>query len=116
MATKAIKSREVPAGQFVQGRSLVKLGAGVVLVQTSPSGKKPPARPEDGAAVLVNKAWKALKKPGISKQAVFRNASSGVFAYSVYPQDTTKVVREAADGTRTIGRLVGGRFQATKTA
>jgi hypothetical protein len=39
-----------------------------------------------------------------------------VFAYSVDPADPTRIVREAADGTRTIGRLVNGRFQPSPSA
>ena len=68
----------------------------------------------DEAEVIVRKLGKALSKPGISKQVVFRGHSPGkVFAYSAYPEDITKVVREAADGTRTVGRVVGGKFKAT---
>lgn len=62
----------------------------------------------DEAEVIVRKLGKAL-----SKQVVFRGHTPGkVFAYSTYPEDVTKVVREAADGTRTIGRVVGRKFRA----
>jgi hypothetical protein len=118
MATKSAKSaREPRTGQVVQGRPLARFDAGVVLVQTPGARQpKPALRAEDGAAVLVPKAWRALKKPGISRQAVFPTSSTTVFAYSVDPADPTRIVREAADGTRTIGRLVNGRFQPSPCA
>jgi len=34
----------------------------------------------------------------------------------LYPDDPSKIIREAADGTRTIGRLVGGKFRLSKAA
>jgi hypothetical protein len=41
------------------------------------------------------------------------NSSVGkrVFAYSVDPADTTKIVREDASGKTSVGRLVNGRFR-----
>lgn len=76
--------------------------------------KRPPrsSNRSDEAEVIVRKLGKALSKPGISKQVVFRGHTGKVFAYSTYPEDVTKVVREAADGTRTVGRVVGRKFRA----
>lgn len=110
MATKPVKKNAM-----VQGRRLAALGGGVVLIRVGSAKKKPATRPGDEATVLVNKAGRALKKPGIDKQVVFRG-EAGIFSYSVYPNDPSKVVRETVDGTRTIGSLVGGRFRATKAA
>ena len=88
---------------------LVRLGAGNAKSDTSP------ATLEDGerARAMLMKAGKALNKPGISRETVFGlGAGRGISAYSVYPADPTMVVRESADGRKTIGRLVSGRFRA----
>jgi len=68
------------------------------------------------ASSLVRKAGKALDKPGIRRETVFGHGSGrGISAYSVYPADPTKIVRESADGQKRIGRLVGGRFRPIVT-
>ncbi len=73
---------------------------------------KAPLRRLDEASVMVRKAGKALKKPGIKRKVVFKKATKGIFAYSVDPSDATRVVREASDGTRRIGRVIAGRFKS----
>jgi hypothetical protein len=61
---------------------------------------------------VVPYVGKALSKPGISKVVIFQSPVAGkIFAYSVDPFDATKVVREAADGTKRIGRVVAGKFK-----
>ena len=97
------------------GTAIPTLGRGLVLVRTSASGRiSDGRRTTEGARVVVTKVGKALNRPGINKRkVVFRDGEvGGIFAYSVDPQDPTKVVREAFDGTRRSGRLVGGRFKA----
>jgi hypothetical protein len=52
---------------------------------------------------------------GISRDTIFHSRlGRRVDAYSVDPDDPSKIVRERADGTRTIGRLVGGRFRGLR--
>lgn len=96
----------------------VPLGERFVLVPVE--GRQPARamRVEDSAAELVAKAVRALKKPGIDRAVVFRDASRrrGIYAYSVDPADPSRVIREAADGTSTIGRLIDGRFKPVKSA
>ena len=79
-------------------------------------GKKPKPevlKPKEGAGSLVAGMLDALSNPGLAHSVVFRGLKAGqVSSYSIFPADPTKVVREQADGTRTIGRLVGGRFRA----
>ncbi|MGO4605425.1 hypothetical protein AB4142_03750 [Variovorax sp. 2RAF20] len=114
MARAKTIAREGSAGQMVQGRSVATLGRGMALVKV---GKAPRAvvRPEDNTTELLKKAARALDKPGIDRSVVFRGPNAArIFAYSAYPQDPTQVVREAADGTKVIGRLVDGRFRASK--
>jgi hypothetical protein len=71
---------------------------------------------QERASTLVASLVKATRKPGTSREAIF-NSSVGkkVFAYSVYPGDTTKIVREDASGKRSVGRLVNGRFRTLST-
>ncbi len=66
----------------------------------------------DGVFTMVPKAAKALDKPGIRKDDVFVGDAYGVYAYSVDESDPTKFVRESADGKRSVGKLVGGKFRA----
>ena len=79
-----------------------------------PAAKRP-LQPSDSAKCLAARAGKALSKPGLSKKSVFGSAPKGgrhaVYAYSVLPGDPTKIVRESFDGTKTIGRVVGGTFR-----
>ncbi|MDB5846744.1 MAG: hypothetical protein JWP29_496 [Rhodoferax sp.] len=104
-------SREAATGQFVQGRSVATLGRGLSLVKVGRASKTS-IRPEDTTTVLIQKTARALSKPGIDKAVVFRGPNAAkVFSYSVYTQDPTKVVREAADGSLAIGRLVDGKFR-----
>lgn len=91
--------------------------AGFALVRTHPRRKSVEVPENDRATVLVAKAGAALRKPGIGRDVVFRDKRTGViFSYSTYPADPTKVVRESADGTKRIGRLVNGKFIASKIA
>ncbi|MEY4563905.1 MAG: hypothetical protein RLZZ618_3182 [Pseudomonadota bacterium] len=88
---------------------LVRLGADSAKSNGSPAKLSTSER----ASAMLMKAGKALSKPGIRRETVFGGGSGrGINAYSVYPADPTKIVRESADGQRTIGRLVGGRFRA----
>jgi len=50
-----------------------------------------------------------LSKPGISRKSVFR--SDRVYAYSIDPQNASRVLRENSDGTKVSGRVVDGRFR-----
>ena len=96
------------------GTRIPTLNDDLVLVRLSAANTSP-ARldPDERAGALVLKAAKALSKPGIRRESVFGSGSGhGIYAYSVYPPDPTKVVRESADGSKTVGRLVGGRFRA----
>lgn len=96
--------------------TLVTEVAGFALVRVQPKRKSAEIPLSETATVLVQRAGRALKKPGIDKQVVFRDAKTGIFSYSTFPDDPTKIVREAADGSKRVGRLVNGRFVAAKTA
>jgi hypothetical protein len=68
---------------------------------------------------LILMAAKALNKPGIDRAAVFgrasrRHSDKAVFAYSVYGADPSRFVREAADGTKVVGKVVNGKFKIVR--
>lgn len=88
--------------------------AGFALVRVQPKRRATPVPFKDSATVLVGKVGRALNKPGVDKRVVFRDNQTGVFSYSTYVNDPTKVVREAADGTKRIGNLINGKFVASK--
>ncbi|MES2887070.1 MAG: hypothetical protein V4739_03570 [Pseudomonadota bacterium] len=110
------KNRKLNDDLVVQGHPVARFGGGMTMVRTGEATQS--AVPlGDQATVLVTKAGRALKKPGIDRSVIFRSqAGNDVFSYSVFPGDPSKVVREAADGTVTVGRLVGGKFRAIKAA
>jgi hypothetical protein len=111
---KTTTARESATGQLVQGRSVATLGRGMALVKVG-KASRPVVRPEDNTTVLLKKAARALNKPGIDRSVVFRGPNAArIFAYYAYPQDPSMVIRESADGTQVIGRLVDGRFRASK--
>jgi hypothetical protein len=71
---------------------------------------------KERASGLIQKLAKAVTKPGADRSHVFRSISGKpVYAYSIYAEDPTKVVREDANGRETIGRVVDGRFRPTKS-
>jgi len=119
MASKQEKvaSKKLSATNQLHAGKKLAIGKDFVLVRLNgaPGGT---VRPADKAKVLVGKAAVALKKPGIDKSSVFRGAKpQKVFAYSVLSGDTSKVVRESADGTRLVGRLgLDGKFRASNKA
>ncbi|KIQ28514.1 hypothetical protein RT97_20825 [Variovorax paradoxus] len=99
---------------MVQGRPVATLGRGMTLIKTG-KAPRPAVRPEDNTTVLLKKAARALNKPGIDRSVVFHGPNAArIFAYYADPQDPTRVVREAADGTKVTGSLVDGKFRASK--
>ncbi|PZP99204.1 MAG: hypothetical protein DI587_11140 [Variovorax paradoxus] len=81
-----------------------------VLVRTTTS--RPAAtRAEDSARVLLARAGRALLMPGLSRTSVFTGPPD-VRAYSVDPDDLTRLIEETEDGSRRVGRFVDGRFVA----
>jgi hypothetical protein len=94
----------------VHGEVVASVGERFVLVKTGKSsvGVKVPA---DESAKLLQAAGKALSKPGISRFSVFGAGRKHVYAYALDPQDPSRFIREAADGTRRFGKMVNGKFR-----
>ncbi|MFY9937363.1 MAG: hypothetical protein WAK33_10840 [Silvibacterium sp.] len=71
------------------------------------------SRQPEKSDVLVDNLMKAALKPGFRRDTVF-SFKKRVYAYSVYPEDVSKIVREDANGKKTLGRLVQGRFRPSR--
>ena len=116
MAVKRARTRKAAKRRVVtlHGKRIPAFDADVVMVRVGRSRRAPGGvHALDVARVMIPKAGKALDKPGLAKTAVFgRGSSNRVFAFSVDARDPTRVVREASDGSRRIGRLVGGKFRS----
>ena len=84
----------------------------LVVVKIGRPASKETVSAQEKTSTLVASLVKATRKPGTSRDKIF-NSSVGkrVFAYSVDPADTTKIVREDASGKTSVGRLVNGRFR-----
>lgn len=86
----------------------------VVRVGKSKSGSS--LRQDERSGALIDGIAKATRKPGISRDIIFKSLKGQrIYAYSVYPADTTKIVREDAKGRKTLGRLVEGKFKALRS-
>src|SRR6266478_5236378 len=106
-----------PRGAQISGTLIATLSNGLVLVCVGPLKKPRAVAGGAGATELLNRAAKAFAKPGFYRRVIFGSGRhSKVFAYSVYPDDPSKIIRETADGTRTIGRPVRGRFRPSRAA
>jgi hypothetical protein len=87
----------------------------LVILKMGPHSPKPPMRPEESAAVLLPKLLKAIAKPGLTRAQIFGKTSRKVYAYSVYPKDLSKLVREDAAGHKVVGTFSNGRFRPLRT-
>ena len=99
----------------VTGKFLASV-PGAVLVGVAGAGVGAQTPPQDRASAVVTKVAHALSKPGIHRDVVFKGKTTNVYSYSVDVTDTSRVVREGADGKRTVGRLVGDKFVSVKVA
>lgn len=111
MVSKPKKAPSLPK----TAKTVAVLGEQFFLVRVGPK-RAASARTDEAATVLVTRAGQALKKPGIGREAVFKPGRAPIFAFSVDPADPSRVIREAADGSRQTGRLVNGRFHPVKAA
>lgn len=64
------------------------------------------------AAPTLRRLWRVLGTPGIPREVVFgANPPPNFFAYSLDPTNPERIVRERADGKRSLGRMSNGRFR-----
>jgi hypothetical protein len=72
--------------------------------------------PKERASGVVASMAKAMAKPGLTRAQIFQGQSRKVYAYSLYPKDPSKLVREDAAGHKILGRFVSGRFRPLTSA
>lgn len=90
--------------------------ADLVVVRLGKSRSGSTVRETEKSSALIDGIARAIRKPGISREAVFKSRrGQRVYAYSTYPADTTKILREDAKGRKTLGRLVRGEFKALRS-
>ena len=114
-AAMPIARKKTIAKSAVTGK-VVSSVPGFVLVKKAAARHPHGVAVSERAATLVPKVARALSRPGISKDAVFKGKKHNVYSYSVDTTDITRVVRVGADGRRTVGRLVGEKFVPVKAA
>lgn len=90
--------------------------ADLVVVRVGKSKSEAVLRESEKSKALIGGIAKATRKPGISRNLVFRGRNGQrVYAYSVNPADTTMIVREDSLGRKTLGRFVGGKFRPVRS-
>jgi hypothetical protein len=115
-ADKAV-SKEASVAHTLHETEVPTVGKGLKLIRTSRTAESAANRKvavADQARIVVKKAGSALMRPGIDKKRVFQRqqGAAKVYAYSIDPTDPSRVVRESADGTRRVGRVINGKFKA----
>jgi hypothetical protein len=96
----------------VKGKEHLKKDAGRRTRDRRPARVQGSGSRTGKASALVAGLVRATRKPGTSRERIFHcSVGKGVFAYSVYAGDNTKIVREDASGKRSVGRPVNGRFE-----
>lgn len=87
---------------------------GLFIVRIGSGGQVKKTPKDQTAAPLLKKVGRALSKPGISRDAVFKGSRGKVvYAYSLDPADPERLIREDVQGNRTVGRMVNGAFRRT---
>jgi hypothetical protein len=86
--------------------------ADLIVVRLGKSKSGAALRESEKSSALIERLAKAIREPGISRDIVFKSRrGKRVYAYSIFPGDVTKIVREDANGKKTVGRLVQGEFK-----
>jgi hypothetical protein len=94
------------------GRTISTPRSDLYLLRLGNSKPRRDARPQELASSMLVKLGRAINKPGIDRENIFRGASGQVvYAYSAHPQDPDLIVREDASGARAVGRMVDGHFR-----
>ncbi len=111
MEKSKVGTKQARSGTWVRGRKVASVAHGMTLVQVGGQAKGiVPLKGQTKA--LVPKAAKALNRPGIKREVVFRGPD--IYSYSINPQDPTQFIREDAKGSRIVGYMSKGKFLATK--
>jgi len=97
----------------IERRYIATPRSDLIVVKVGESRSRRAILDNEKASFLVSKIVKATSKPGTNRGTIF-NSSLGkrVYAYSVCPKDTNKIIREDSSGKVTVGRFVNGSFRA----
>ena len=107
----------VTVGTSVQERRLATPSPDLMIIKIGERREKLVVPPSERASGVLARLAKAISKPGLDRADVFlSNRGRPVYAYSVYPKDPTKLVREDVSGQKVIGRFRNGRFYRTSSA
>ena len=110
-----MSKKSVASEDTVRGEIVASVGRHFVLVKTSKSAPIAKTTLSESARLLAA-AGQALSRPGISRSSVFGSGHKNVFTYSLDPQDSSRFIREAHDGTRRVGKMVNGKFRVLSQA
>jgi hypothetical protein len=84
----------------------------LIVVKVGENRSKRVVRDKEKASFLVSKIVKATSKPGTNRKTIFNSRlGKRVYAYSVCPKDTNKIIREDSSGKVTVGRFANGSFR-----
>lgn len=110
-ATKKKRQRGADVKVSGRGARLIATSyADLFLVRIGDPITETPAG--EAAGPLLRRIGKALSKPGVRREAVFgTQPKKNFYAYSLDPTNPTRMIREDAEGNRTVGRMVDGRFR-----
>jgi hypothetical protein len=108
-------TKKFAAKDTIQGEIVASVAGHFVLVKTRKTSPHNKVLQNESASLLLA-AGRALARPGISRNSVFGIGHKKVYAYSLDPNDPTRIIREAQDGTRHIGRMVKDKFKALARA
>jgi hypothetical protein len=89
----------------VRGERVPSFAEDFVIVRTDRFGRVVGQVKSVNSNTLLRKASKVLVRSGIKERTVFRDAKTGVFAYSVDPRNPERIIRRSADGKRMTGRF-----------
>jgi len=114
------KRRKVAARGAVAAASERRVAtprADLLVIKIGERYQKETLSPKEKTSAVLARLGKAMSKPGVDRSRVFRSVSGKpVYAYSIDPKDTTKIVREDAAGRKVTGRFLSGKFRAATKA
>jgi hypothetical protein len=119
--TLSAKRRKVAAARGVvtaaSERRVVTPRADLLVIKIGERYRKETVSPKEQASAVLARLGKVMSKPGVDRSRVFRSVSGKpVYAYSIDPKDTSKIVREDAAGRKIVGRVVNGKFRVIAKA
>lgn len=111
--TKKVKFERPDKSSITERRYIATPRPDLIVVKVGENRSKRVVLDKEKASFLVSKIVKATSKPGTNRKTIFDSSvGKKVYAYSVCPKDTTRIIREDSSGKVTIGRFANGSFRA----